>query len=499
MTAAPATNARAPAPPTTLVIFGASGDLTRRLLAPSLANMMAAGLVDQGLTVIGVARNPMDDEAFRKSLEDFEPGKPHSEDMAKAWARLRGQIHYLSADFTRADAYGAIADRIAEAGNASVVFYLATAPAFFATIAQELGKAGLLDQSKGERRLAVEKPFGHDLASARELNRLLLDEVDEAHLFRIDHFLGKETVQNIMVARFANAMIEAVWNRAHVDHVQITVAETVDVGARGSFFDATGALRDMVPNHLFQILAMVAMEPPLRFDADAIRGEKARLLRAVRVPDAEEARADAVRGAYTAGHVAGKPVGAYRQAIDVSPDSRTETYAALRLMIDNWRWEGVPFYLRTGKAMTAKDSEVVVQFKPVPYARFRDVSAEQFPANRLALQLQPNEGLKLDFLVKKPGPAIETAPVAMKFCYADLFDLGGTTGYETLLYDVMTGDQTLFQRADAVETSWGIVQPVLDAWAADGEPELYPAGSDGPESACQLLARDGREWHGIGT
>jgi len=349
------------------------------------------------------------------------------------------------------------------------------------------------------RRVAIEKPFGHDLASARALNAQILRVLPESQIYRLDHFLGKETVQNILVARFANQWFEAVWNNRYIDHIQITAAETVDVGTRGAFYDATGALRDMVPNHLFQLLAMVAMEPPTNFNADAIRSEKAQVLGAVRKPKPKEARADAVRGQYKKGQIGDHAVQAYRKTKDVAADSHTETYVALKLHVDTWRWAGVPFYLRTGKALAARDTEIVVVFKPVPFAMFSETPVANLPPNRLVLQIQPNEGIVLDMLVKKPGPAIQTAPATLDFTYADMFTLSGRTGYETLLYDMMTGDQTLFQRADQIEAGWAAVQPFLDAWAkGGGKIESYAPGSAGPEGADALLARDGRHWHAIG-
>jgi glucose-6-phosphate 1-dehydrogenase len=467
------------APPATLVIFGALGDLTKRLLVPALANLQREGLLDDDTTLLGVSYHDSDDAQLAEAIDEFV-----EEDAG--WHALRSKVHYLKGDFTDPAAYKAIGGKV----KGNTVFYLATAPGFFGTIVDQLGEAGLLDQADGFRRVVIEKPFGTDLVSAQALNRQILARAGEDQIYRIDHFLGKETVQNIMVARFGNALLEAVWNNRYVDHVQITAAETVTVGTRGKFYDATGALRDMVPNHLFQLLAMVGMEPPNSADAEAIRNEKSKLIAAVR-PIAPE---DAARGRYEAGTIVDKPVPAYLEENEVDPSSRTETYVALKLAVETWRWTGVPFYLRTGKGLTARDTEIVVQFREVPVALFpRD---DALPPNRLVLQIQPQEGISLGFVAKKPGPLMETAPVSMDFRYADAFEMGHRTGYETLLYDVLIGDQTLFQRADQIEGGWRAVQPVLDAWKK-GEPEGYAAGSAGPASADALLERDGRAWHAL--
>ena len=478
-----------PAPPATLVIFGGAGDLARRLLMPALVNLTRDGLIGDDLDILVVSRGP--DEGIQDQLAEYLDLSDRA--IKAAWARRRPRIAYHQGEFDDPETYAGIAQRLT--GN--VAFYLATAASFFGPISVHLADSGLLKEAQGFRRVVVEKPFGHDLKSAQALNRTLLGVMGESQIFRIDHFLGKETVQNIMVSRFGNAFLEAVWNHRYVDHVQITAAETVDVGTRGAFYDATGALRDMVPNHLFQLLAMVSMEPPNSFDAEAIRNEKAKLLDAVRIPTAGEAKRDAVRGRYTAGIVAGKKIVAYRKAPDVAKDGRTETYAAMKLMVDSWRWAGVPFYLRTGKALVARDTEIVIQFKPVALALFRNADVSKIPPNKLIIQIQPNEGIDLHFVAKKPGPVVDTAEVAMDFRYADAFPLGHRTGYETLLYDVLIGDQSLFQRADMVERGWAIVQPILRQWAKDGEPEDYKAGSAGPAGADELLARDGREWHPI--
>lgn len=468
------------APPATLVIFGGTGDLARRLLMPALVHLCGDGLIGAELDIIGIGSSDGDDETLRSGLDEFAPKAP-------CWQNIRRRITYLKGDFTQNEVFEDLKGKLAEAGN--VVFYLATPAKFFGPVIESLARAGLMEEKKGAfRRVAVEKPFGHDLASARALNKQILSVVGESQVYRIDHFLGKETVQNIMVARFANPWLEAVWNNRYIDSVQITAAEAIDVGTRGAFYDATGALRDMVPNHLFQLMAMVGMEPPNDLSADAIRSEKAKLLAAVRAPSPEEARTDAVRGQYAD----------YRKTPDVDPKSGTETYVALRLWIDSWRWAGVPFYLRTGKALKARDTEIVVTFKPVPLALFRDTPVAKLPPNRLILQLQPDEGIGLDFMVKKPGPKMQAVPVALDFKYAERFKIGGRTGYETLLYDMMMGDQTLFQRADQIEAGWAAVQPFLDLWSkGKAKVETYRRGSDGPKCAAGLIERDGREWNEI--
>jgi len=482
------TIASASAPATTLVIFGALGDLARRLLAPALANLAREGFIGEGLTIIGIGKQDVDNEALRLALAEFvDDGDP-------GWRMLQGRIAYLRGDFADDATYRALGERLAP-GNAA--FYLATPPDLFGEIADKLAAHHLLDEGRGRyRRLLIEKPFGHDLASARALNGRLLKLAGEAQIYRIDHYLGKETVRNIMVARFANPMIEAIWNNRYVDHVQITAAETVGVGRRGAFYDATGALRDMVPNHLFQLLAMVGMEPPNSFAPDAIRAEKSKVIEAIRKLSARQVGNDVVRGRYGAGQIGDEPRCAYSDEPGVDPHGRTETYVAMKLGLDTWRWSGVPFYLRTGKAMSRRDTEIVLQFRPVPCALFAETDVTSLPPNRLVIQIQPDEGISFDFLAKLPGPAIDTAPVSMDFRYRDHFQLGRLTGYETLLYDMMIGDQTLFERADAIEAAWSAVQPILDAWRRGrGRPQAYEAGSNGPRAADALLARDGRAWH----
>ncbi|HEY2136660.1 MAG TPA: glucose-6-phosphate dehydrogenase, partial [Xanthobacteraceae bacterium] len=356
---------------------------------------------------------------------------------------------------------------------------------------------GLVREAEGRwRRVIIEKPFGTDLRSAQELNRKLLAVLRENQIYRIDHYLGKETVQNILVFRFGNGIFEPLWNRNHVDHVQITVAETVGVERRGKFYEGTGALRDMVPNHLFQLLTLVTMEPPTCFAADSVRAEKTKVLDAIHPFGAEDARRNVVRGQYGGGTIDHKTVIPYRGSPDVAPDSTTETYVALRLMMDNWRWAGVPFYLRTGKSLAKRRTEVVIRFKQAPFAMFRDTPVERLTPNDLILHIQPEEGVTLRFGAKVPGPSMRMGDVAMRFSYRDYFNAAPSTGYETLIYDCMLGDSTLFKSADDIEAGWRIVQPLLDAWAARdaGAPAIYPAGSDGPDEAEALLKRDGRHW-----
>ena len=377
------------------------------------------------------------------------------------------------------------------------IFYLAVASQLFGTIIERLGEAGLVEEKDGAwRRVIIEKPFGHDLASARALNAQILKVLSEPQIYRMDHFLGKETVQNIMVLRFANGIFEPIWNRDHIDHVQITVAETVGVERRAKFYEATGAMRDMVPNHVFQLVSLTAMEPPNSFDADAVRTEKYKVLEAIRPLDGDEARRDAVRGQYAAGTIDGAAVPAYRNESGVASDSMTDTYIAMQLGIDNWRWAGVPFYLRTGKRMTRRTTEIAIQFKQAPFALFRDTPVDILTPNVLVLQIQPDEGVSLQFGAKIPGPEIALGGVRMNFRYEDYFHTSPSTGYETLVYDCMIGDATLFNRADGVEAGWEVVQPVLDLWQNDKSVPLapYAAGSAGPEAADNLLWRSGRKW-----
>jgi glucose-6-phosphate 1-dehydrogenase len=494
-----------PADPCVVVIFGATGDLTRRLLVPALCNLRQAKLLPEEFAVIGIGRADKDDEAFRRDVGAGLRESAGGEGVTAAWKWLAGRTFYLRGEFDDPALYRKLAQLLGSTEKTcytggSCLFYLATPPQAFAAIVQRLGDCGLAREAAGYwRRVVIEKPFGVDLHSARLLNRDLLGTLAEAQIYRIDHYLGKETVQNIMVFRFANGIFEPLWNRDHIDHVQISVAETLGVERRGKFYDATGALRDMVPNHLSQLLTLVAMEPPGCFDAAASRAEKTKALEAVRAFGPEDARRNVVRAQYGEGLIAGRKMASYRRAPDVAADSVTETYVALKLAIDNWRWAGVPFYLRTGKALAGRRTEVAIQFKQAPLALFRDTPVKQLTRNDLILHIQPEEGVTLRFSAKIPGPSVRMDGVEMKFNYRDHFRAAPNTGYETLIFDCMNGDATLFRSAEDIEAGWRMVQPVLDAWAEDRVSALpaYPAGSPGPAEADALLARDGRRWRPI--
>jgi glucose-6-phosphate 1-dehydrogenase len=485
-----------PAPPATLVIFGAHGDLTKRLLMPSLYNLASGKLLDDKFRVIGVDLADGNDDEWRESLtatmQEFTKD-PNAEFYVEhldeaVWGWVTQRLTYLKADFTKPEDMARLKQQV----NGSAVFYLAVAARFFGPVVDQLGAAGLLkEEGDTFRRIVIEKPFGEDLQSARALNTRILKQADEKQIFRIDHFLGKETVQNIMALRFANGIFEPLWRRDHIDFVEITAAETIGVEKRGKFYEPTGALRDMVPNHLFQLLSMVAMEAPNSFDAEAVRDEKAKLLMAIRTVAPE----DVVRGQYTAGTLMGHDVPGYKQEPDVAPESRTETYVALRLTIENWRWAGVPFYLRTGKRLTARQTEVAIHFRQPPFALFRTTEVEALTANVLTLTVQPHEGMTLSLSAKHPGPKMELAPIELRFHYEDAFKVVPNVGYETLIYDCLIGDSTLFQRADMIEASWAVVDPALQhAKQADDVPEGYAAGSAGPDCADKLLARDNHRW-----
>ena len=491
--------------PCSFVIFGVTGDLAHRLVVPALYNLAATNLLPEKFCLVGVARKGMSNDeladSLMKGLRKFAT-RPVDDAIAK---RLLGCVTCIEADPSDPASFDKMSEQLDKLEASSQtggnrLFYLATPPNAFQRISKELGRTGMLKENGAWRRLVVEKPFGTDLASAKELNDALLQLVDEHQIYRIDHYLGKETVQNILVLRFANGMFEPIWNRNHIDHIQITVDERLGVGHRGSFYDATGALRDMVPNHLFQLLSLVAMEPPAKFNANSVRSEKAEVLAAIQTQSEADALVNSVRGQYVSGRVGDTDIEDYRKTDDVKSDSNTETYAALKLTIDNWRWAGVPFYLRTGKALGIKRTEIAIKFKQAPFAMFRDTPVDRLSQNYLIIATEPTEGIALQFNTKVPGPTINIDGVEMKFRYKDYFKAEPSTGYETLIYDCMIGDNILFQRADSVEAGWRAVQPFLDAWKKAGGKGLktYRAGSEGPEEAEALLTRDGRSWRQLG-
>jgi glucose-6-phosphate 1-dehydrogenase len=493
------------APACSLVIFGAGGDLTRRLLMPAIYNLQLAGLLDEGFRIIGVDAREMNDAEFvthlTEAMDFFITQRQANAGVTldhAAWNWLGERISYLAGDFANPETFDRLKQAIGPHRN--VVFYCATAARFFQLVAGQLHAAGLARQEDGAyRRIIVEKPFGHDLPSARALNAALLGVFEESQIYRIDHYLGKETVQNIMALRFSNGIFEPIWSRDNIDHVQITAAETVGVESRGKFYEGTGAMRDMVPNHIFQLLSMVAMEAPTSFDADAVRSEKAKVIQAIHPLSGRQAVRDVVRGQYRAGQFNGKPAPGYRQEPDVDANSSTETYIAMKLGIDNWRWAGVPFFVRTGKRLAKRRTDISIHFKQPPFALFRDTPVDKLTPNILYLHIQPMEGMTLQFSAKVPGPRVKLGGVSMNFNYADYFHEGPSTGYETLLYDCLIGDATLFQRADNVEAGWSVVQPALDAWDA-GHIHVHPyaAGSEGPEEADELLQQAHRQWMPIG-
>jgi glucose-6-phosphate 1-dehydrogenase len=492
--------------PCVLVIFGAGGDLTKRKLIPALCNLAKDRLLSPQFAVIGFSYDSLTTEAFRiqlsKDIHEFATEPVDS----KLWEWFLERIYYVQGDFQDRDAYERLKAQIATVEKAHLTqgnrfFYLAVSPKFFSPVATQLGQAGLTQEGDGKwARVIVEKPFGRDLDSAKDLNRELKQILNEPQIYRIDHYLGKETVQNLMVFRFANSIAEPLWNRNFIDSVQITAAETVGVEQRGGFYETAGALRDMVPNHLFQLLSLTAMEPPISFDADAVRDKQAEILHAVQVPAPEEVLSNAVRGQYGEAILKDERLQAYRTESKVSSTSSTETYVALKLQIDNWRWAGVPFYLRTGKRLPRRVTEIAIQFRRSPFVLFRKTKIADLNTNRLVIHIQPDEGVSLRFGAKIPGPIMRLGLVNMEFDYARDFGSSHSTGYERLLYDCMIGDATLFQRADMVEAGWRVIQPVLDVWNALPTKTFpnYAAGTWGPAEADELLARDGRAWRKIG-
>ena len=493
------------ASPCVMIIYGASGDLTKRKLLPALANLAQEGLLSEQFAIIGFAFDQMNTESFRQKLTEGVKALADAPLDETIWNWFLERIYYVQGDFGDTSAYQRLMEQIAVAQKAhdtqgNLFHYLAVAPKFFSPIVRKLGDAGLTQETAGNWvRVIVEKPFGHDLESAIQLNKELKEILTEKQIYRIDHYLGKETVQNVLVFRFANSIIEPLWNRTYIDHVQITAAETVGVEHRGAFYETAGALRDMVPNHLFQLLTLTAMEPPISFEADAVRDKQAEILHAIQMPTPEEVLQNMVRGQYGEGTIDSERVPAYRSEPNVAPNSNTETYVALKLKIDNWRWGDVPFYLRTGKRLCHRVTEIAIRFRRTPFTLFRRSPIHDPRTNQLVIHIQPDEGISLRFGAKVPGSVMKLGLVNMDFDYARDFGKSHSTGYERLLYDCMIGDATLFQRADMVEAAWSAIQPVIDVWKAlpaRGFPN-YPAGSWGPRESDELLERDGRAWRDI--
>jgi len=494
-----------PGDPCVMTIFGASGDLTKRKLIPALYNLARENFLSKEFAIVGFARRAMTSETFREKItqdiKEFVTGQ-FDPDL---WHWFVRRLYYVVGDLQDSSAYQKLRDLLAQIDKdhgtrGNYFYYLATAPEFFAPVVQQLGAAGLLHEDNGQwRRVIIEKPFGHDLDSARALNQEIRAVLPERQIYRIDHYLGKETVQNILVFRFANGIFEPIWNRRYIDHVQITAAESVGVEGRGGYYDGAGALRDMVPNHLMQLLTLTGMEPPTSFEADAVRDEQTKILRAIQPLTPEEVISRTVRGQYGAGTSKGERIPAYRAEPRVAPDSATETFVAMKLSIDNWRWADVPFYLRTGKSLPKRVTEITIQFKRAPFILFRKTAVDRLTPNQLVLHIQPDEGISLRFDAKVPGPVVRLGAVNMDFRYTDYFGSTPSTGYERLMYDCMIGDATLFQRADMVEAGWSVVAPILDVWKALPPRQFpnYATGTWGPKAADELLERDGRQWRRI--
>jgi glucose-6-phosphate 1-dehydrogenase len=491
---------RMPVHPTAMTIFGATGDLAHRKLLPALYNLAHEGSLPERFELVGISRTEYSDEAFREeargSIERFSRTKPDPDVLDG----LISSIRYIPGSFDDAEVYTKLEQVLNElreqAGQPlNRVFYLSTAPDFFPVISQALGKAGLADFKEAETRIVIEKPFGSDLASARKLNSTVLEVFDESQIFRIDHYLGKETVQNLLAFRFANALFEPVWNRNYIDYVQITAAEDIGIEGRAGYYEHAGALRDLVQNHMLQLLALLTIEPPASFEANRLRNEKVKLLEAILPPKVRDVKSMAVRAQYQPGVVGGEKVEGYREEEGVDPQSRTETYAALRLEISNWRWSGVPFYLRTGKRLAQKLTEIVVTLKPVPHLAFQSQGSVGVLPNQVTLMVQPDEGVSVSLGAKIPGPQLRIRPVNMEFHYGTSFMSQSPEAYERLILDAMRGDATLFTRNDEIEALWGIIDPVLTAWHRDTRSPIrqYPSGSQGPTAADSLL-RPGHAW-----
>jgi glucose-6-phosphate 1-dehydrogenase len=488
--------------PCTVVLFGASGDLAKRKVIPAMYDLAIHNSLGARYAIVGFARSPMTDDTFRqtagdaaKTISEVGPIDP------KQWSDFASRLYYHTGDYGNPAAYQALAARLKELSEkndlgGNRLFYLSTPPEVYFDIIEQIGKAGLAKPSSPNSwvRIIVEKPFGRDLASAKELNKRVLNVFEEHQVYRIDHYLGKDTVQNLLVLRFGNGIFEPLWNRNYVDHVQITAAETLGVERRGGFYETTGALRDMIQSHVLQLTSLVAVEPPASFDANSVRNEKLKVLQSIRPFDLEAVAQSVIRGQYGPGEVGGKPLPGYRQEQGVNPSSKTETFVAARLLIENWRWAGVPFYLRTGKRLAKRTTEIVIQFRCAPHMVFRDKGIEP---NRLVLNIQPDEGISVSFSAKKPGTEMNIGNVVMDFSYREGFGGGSRSAYATLVNDCVRGDATLFDRGDNVEAAWALVDPILDVWSAAKTATVpqYASGSWGPRESEQLLERDGRKWY----
>ncbi len=488
-----------------MVIFGGSGDLTRRKLIPALYRLSQNRLIPAGFTILGLSRSPMSDDQYRAKLRTWiDKDSEGSQSDTESWNDFAQGIQYMAADYHDPAIYQGLKQLLAEkdatrrtGGNR--IYYLATAPSDYVDIIRNLGANGMGQEhadGSGWIRIIIEKPFGRDLRSALRLNGEVSSVFGEDQIYRIDHYLGKETVQNILIFRFANGIFEPIWNRQFIDNIQITAAENIGVGSRGPYYEEAGALRDMVQNHVMQLLALVAMEPPPDFSPDAVRSEKAKVLRSIRVFSPEDVPRFAVRAQYAQGFIGGKEAPGYLMEGGVAPNSRTETFAAIRFAIDNWRWANVPFYIRTGKNLAKRATEIAITFQRTPHFIFRQAGVRQVESNVLAFRIQPDEGITLKFVAKLPGQATEMRPVNMDFRYGSTFGLHLADAYERLLLDCMNGDPTLFNRIDSVETAWSLMQPILDAWNSDRSSTIpqYVSGSWGPPEADALLARDNRTW-----
>jgi glucose-6-phosphate 1-dehydrogenase len=499
----PLTGHDRPGDPCTIVIFGASGDLTKRKLLPALYNLKALKLLPENFAVIGVAVSESNDELYRtKITEDIQKYATSPVDK-DCWDDFVKRSYYISGDFNDTNTFAHLANKIADVQKThklpgNVLFYLAISPTFFAKVVDQLGTAGLTTETEDAwRRVIIEKPFGRDLQSAQDLNNEITKSLREKQIYRIDHYLGKETVQNIMVFRFGNSVFEPIWNRRYIEYVQITVAEELGVELRGGYYDQSGVLRDMVQNHILSVLSLIAMEPPTSITGDSVRNEKVKVLEAIRPMEPEEVIEHTVRGQYGPGLIDGKNVAGYRTEPDVNPHSNTETFVAMMLKVENWRWAEVPFYIRSGKRLAARTTEVVIGFRRAPLLLFGKEVESEIPPNRLVMHIQPEEGITLDIHAKRPGPKIQISNIPLNFNYNEFGESSAATGYETLLYDCMVGETALFHRYDSVDASWRIVNPILDVWQALPARDFpnYASGTWGPKASDDLIARDGHRWH----